>query len=539
MIIKVNKLFGRYNNEIDLDKKINIFIGENGIGKSTTINLVNCLLKYDYIGLIKYSFDSIEIKTDNETVLIKYDDLILDKEYLIKKFCEGWNYDYTLYVELRKDLNELKKIYPDIDVSYLQEDMFIGINKKEMQDTLQFVYPFDSFCNLIDNTLMYKILRHNYNALNNSSIFKFNNSSMFLDYIYDSYSNADINKENGIYYVNSNVSNIHDKVKNIISRLQYNDIIMLNMASDFNVINDLNRKYATNDLEEEAMSNKYKEVLDYNKKVKSLLEGKTIVGADLYFKYRNIKNDEIKKKIMEKYKLNIPKKLDGNNIDFGGFLFNKLYSNNLIEEFKNDFYSFLHENTNEKLKKVRLSNKFFNIVRTYFYPLIPEKNMLNEIFKYDIREDGIDYIIGEESYLISEFYKKYKEKYFAIKDPRLEKLNLLFSKYFTNKEVIATPFGISISTKDFYNDISFDDLSSGEKKLIILFLITMFSDNLIILLDEPEMSLSVTWQKELLNDLIINSNYNRLIVTTQSPYIVSNDDLSEYLICLPLENKNE
>ena len=82
MIIKVNKLFGRYNNEIDLDKKINIFIGENGIGKSTTINLVNCLLKYDYIGLIKYSFDSIEIKTDNETVLIKYDDLILDKEYL-------------------------------------------------------------------------------------------------------------------------------------------------------------------------------------------------------------------------------------------------------------------------------------------------------------------------------------------------------------------------------------------------------------------------------------------------------------------------
>ena len=67
----------------------------------------------------------------------------------------------------------------------------------------------------------------------------------------------------------------------------------------------------------------------------------------------------------------------------------------------------------------------------------------------------------------------------------------------------------------------------------------MFSDNLIILLDEPEMSLSVTWQKDLLTDVIINTNYNKLLVTTQSPYIVSNDELAEYLICLPMENTNE
>jgi predicted ATPase len=165
--------------------------------------------------------------------------------------------------------------------------------------------------------------------------------------------------------------------------------------------------------------------------------------------------------------------------------------------------------------------------------------MLNQIFKYDVRDYGTDYLIREESYLIAEFYKKYRGKYFEIKDSRLEKLNLLFNKYFTNKEVIATPFGISISTKDFNNDINFDELSSGEKKLIILFTIIMFSDNLIILLDEPEMSLSVTWQKDLLTDVIINTNYIKLLVTTQSPYIVSNDELAEYLICLPMENTNE
>ena len=400
MKIKVNKLFGRYDNEIDFDKKINILIGENGIGKSTTIKLLDCLFKYNYIGLIEYYFDSIEIVDDDETLLIKYDDLTLDKEYLIKKFCEGWKYDYNLYVDLRKEYDKYKDKY---------HNMEIWFNDDKSDDTFQFVYPFDSFCNLIDNTLVYKILRHNYNVLNNSNIFKFHNASMFLDYIYDSYSNAEINKKDGIYYINSNMSILHIKVKNIINKLKYNDVIMLNMASDFNVINDLNRKYAINDFEEQSMSEKYKEVLEYNKKSKSLFDRKIIVGENLYVKYQRIKDDEILQKLKDNYKINIPEKLDENNVDFGEFLFNKIYSNKLITDFKNDFYSFLHDNINNEEKTVRLSNKFFNKVRTYFYPIIPEKNMLNKTFKYDIREYGIDHIIGEESYLIAEFYKKYRE----------------------------------------------------------------------------------------------------------------------------------
>ncbi len=530
MKIKINKLFGRYDNVIDFDKKNNILIGENGIGKSTTIKMLNCLFKYNYIGLIEYYFDSIEIIDDDETILIKYDDLTLDKEYLLKNFCESWKYDYNLYVDLRKEYDKYKNN---------QTNMEIVFDDGKSNDTFHFVYPFDSFCNLLDNTLVYKILRHNYNFLNNSSIFKINNSSMFLDYIYDSYSNAKINKNDGIYYINSNVSTLHIKVKNLLNRLKYDDVIMLNMASDFNIINDLNRKYAVNDFEEQSISEEYKEVLEYNKNSKSLLDRKIIVGENLYIKYMKIKDNEILKKLKDNYNINIPERLDGNNIDFGEFLFNKIYSNNLIADFKNDFYNFLQENLSNEEKTAKLSDRSFNKVRTYFYPMIPEKNMLNQIFKYDVREYGIDYVIREESYLIAEFYKKYREKYFEIKDSRLEKLNLLFSKYFTNKEVIATPFGISISTKDFNNDINFDELSSGEKKLIILFTITMFSDNLIILLDEPEMSLSVTWQKDLLTDVIINTNYNKLLVTTQSPYIVSNDELAEYLICLPMENTNE
>ena len=46
MKIKINKIFGQYNNEINFDNRINIFIGENGIGKSTTISILQCLLEF-------------------------------------------------------------------------------------------------------------------------------------------------------------------------------------------------------------------------------------------------------------------------------------------------------------------------------------------------------------------------------------------------------------------------------------------------------------------------------------------------------------
>ena len=87
-------------------------------------------------------------------------------------------------------------------------------------------------------------------------------------------------------------------------------------------------------------------------------------------------------------------------------------------------------------------------------------------------------------------------------------------------------------------DIDYDDLSSGEKKLIILFTISIFSENMIILLDEPETSLSVVWQKELINDLEKSSNYKNLIVCTQSPFIVD-DDMINNVICLPMGDNNE
>ena len=75
MKIRVNGIFDRYNNEVDVDKKCNILIGENGIGKSTTLKIVKAFLSGDFVELLNYYFNSIEVIDHNKNVKINYVDL--------------------------------------------------------------------------------------------------------------------------------------------------------------------------------------------------------------------------------------------------------------------------------------------------------------------------------------------------------------------------------------------------------------------------------------------------------------------------------
>ena len=59
--IGIYGLFGRYNIEIPFEKSVNIFIGENGLGKTTILNCIYFLLekKFDRLSNIKFSYISI------------------------------------------------------------------------------------------------------------------------------------------------------------------------------------------------------------------------------------------------------------------------------------------------------------------------------------------------------------------------------------------------------------------------------------------------------------------------------------------------
>ena len=67
-------------------------------------------------------------------------------------------------------------------------------------------------------------------------------------------------------------------------------------------------------------------------------------------------------------------------------------------------------------------------------------------------------------------------------------------------------------------------LSSGEKQILVILLTVLVEDqkNYVLFMDEPEVSLHVEWQKQLI-DLILRLNPNvQIILTTHSPAVIMN-----------------
>ena len=60
--ISIVGLFDRYNIEIPFDKQVNIFIGENGLGKTTILNCIYYVLEKKFSKLADIQFSEIKIK---------------------------------------------------------------------------------------------------------------------------------------------------------------------------------------------------------------------------------------------------------------------------------------------------------------------------------------------------------------------------------------------------------------------------------------------------------------------------------------------
>lgn len=86
-------------------------------------------------------------------------------------------------------------------------------------------------------------------------------------------------------------------------------------------------------------------------------------------------------------------------------------------------------------------------------------------------------------------------------------------------------------------EIKLNDLSSGEKQIISLMAYLYLNEkksNKIILIDEPELSLSLEWQKKILVDVINSGSVIQLLATTHSPFIFDNE-LDECTKALKIE----
>ena len=109
------------------------------------------------------------------------------------------------------------------------------------------------------------------------------------------------------------------------------------------------------------------------------------------------------------------------------------------------------------------------------------------------------------------------------------------NKFNENKEILINKDdGIIIRQKPNNEEVALKFLSSGEQQEIVLLynLIMKGEKNKLILIDEPEISLNVSWQREFLNDMkkIVEINGFSILVATHSPQIINDNwDMVETL----------
>ncbi len=140
-------------------------------------------------------------------------------------------------------------------------------------------------------------------------------------------------------------------------------------------------------------------------------------------------------------------------------------------------------------------------------------------------------------YFVSNLLKVYEQQ--QENDEAIQSFTNVSNKYLVDKEVVYDESNVTIQIirKKNRRPVDIERLSSGEKQIISLFAILYLQkkDDLAIFFDEPELSLSIEWQKTLLPDIINSGKCKFLFATTHSPFIFENDleentvDLAEYI----------
>lgn len=129
------------------------------------------------------------------------------------------------------------------------------------------------------------------------------------------------------------------------------------------------------------------------------------------------------------------------------------------------------------------------------------------------------------------FYSMLHDRLLQLKEN--EKVILSFfnacNAYLGNKKFIynETDYSYDIVVSDGITErrIDLEHLSSGEKQVVSIFSYLYLSplDKSIILIDEPELSLSVPWQKKFLLDISRGTQCAGLISVTHSPFVFDNE----------------
>lgn len=607
--LRINNLFQKYSVELDLRKKMNILYGANGIGKTTVLRFYQTLVNNDFIEILRWNFDSIEVlayehgrEEGERSFYIERKDLLPDIDtlkYLYAKYSEKiypfWDNAYDrdraeknaeeLFTHLMKE-----KLY----YKFLCNCLFDISNSMEINTILK-IYDYNNkiYINTITN-LMKELEKQcgrrdcaRYLAFTKFSKDFVGHENRYMEIcIYDGcYSKTkntyylDLVKsfefecpEKAVTVVKSNtllwLENANDSLgqgddfsidmnafemaeylsgpKNLIKASEYLEHLAggyywLFLASVYDNINDF-----TTDIYKNAGETYSFAEHSIQKFIKERKININAVISSYYYKPAFLK--EINRKVADICKRVIAGEIrweigsdDYEWIEKEDF---QKYHVELSDEFERD----------EFLKEYFRDEENLYFIENYIRPIICENFRVSA----EKCSNSIDDMWNDEKTSAAFLcYITYKEILpFLLEknnvNKKILKLEEMLNNYFYDKEIEILPSGIFVKIKkeadnlkivplrDSKNDrIGLNELSSGEKKIILLFVIAAFSDRVSVVLDEPELSLSVLWQEHLLPDLLEEGGFKNLIVATHSPYMAMDERVQDCMVFLPAEDNSD
>ena len=164
-----------------------------------------------------------------------------------------------------------------------------------------------------------------------------------------------------------------------------------------------------------------------------------------------------------------------------------------------------------------------------FAKLKDKQSKLQQFGITTVEQEIPDY--NTESAKVLSVYLNDSEEKLSVYDDLLTKIDLFVSiisqKDFAFKTLqISSGKGFSFYQNKTLQPLSLTDLSSGEQHEVVLLYELLFktAPNTLILIDEPEISLHVIWQKAFIDDLKKISKLKKIsfLVSTHSPQIINN-----------------
>lgn len=428
---RIFALFDRYDVDLVFDKEVNIFIGENGLGKTTILNCLYFVLEKKFAQLEKIPFEAFEItfrNNDGPFLISKADILTYNQERNGGRVY--FDEDYFDYL-----VSELGVLPEDIDD--LSPEMFEHLVRRYAR--IQGV-PFQ-----MARKRMYHLLDLKHNQTGHKKI------------------KGDKHKVQQLSKAISD--NVPERIIYLPTyRRIENDFSSLNIPND-----EINNAEM---LIRFGMSDVQKSIDTILGKIRALaMQGFNEMTGFLLKQYSVGDGIETKDK-----KIDLP--------------IARIVLDRLGDE--------IEDSTKDDIILLIKNNKIYEYDHRHLL------NLLNKLIaNYDQQKRYDDRILA----FVQTCNKYLNDKFFLYNPSNLTLEIILDNQIAHNQTVKLT------------------QLSSGEKQIISLFskLYLESEEKSIVIIDEPELSLSIRWQEMLLPDIMRSKNCSFLLTVTHSPFIFENE----------------